>query len=101
MIKTKWQIITHTVTLKEHCRFTWNSAPMRVIQDGPAPRATLIIRLAAVSAAPLVSGGLTLIKHGRTLTLGKDAINPPMKAWKNTQKGGNCHEPRQIGPVLE
>jgi len=38
---------------------------MVVKKEGPAPRAALIIRLAAVKAAPLISGGLTLILNGK------------------------------------
>ena len=45
-------------------------------QLGPMPRPRQINKLAAVSEAPRVSGGFTLIKQGRTLTEGNDAKRP-------------------------
>ena len=48
----------------------------RVTPDGPNPRPNWTSKLAAVRAAPRVSGGLTLSRHGRTLTAGSDATNP-------------------------
>ena len=53
---------------------------MVVKKEGPAPRAALIIRLAAVSTAPLISGGLTFIIQGRIRTDGMLAKHPPAKA---------------------
>ena len=65
---------TVRVKLRASCRVTY--IPNRVTHEGPTPRPRLINKLAAVKAAPRVSGGLTLMRQGRTLTDGKDATNP-------------------------
>ena len=53
-----------------------------VTNDGPTPRAVLIIRFAAVNVAPLLSGGFTLMRAGRTFTEGRLATQPDKKEKK-------------------
>ena len=70
-----------TIILKPTARLT-PQIPINMVvkKEGPAPRAALMIRLAAVKAAPRISGGLTFIIHGRTFTDGMLAKHPPAKA---------------------
>ena len=70
------------VRLKLYCLETPRPLWDKVTRLGPAPLATLIIKFAAVMAAPLVSGGFTFSKHGLTLALGKFGIDPPLNAKK-------------------
>mmetsp|Transcript_15362 Transcript_15362/g.30633 ORF Transcript_15362/g.30633 Transcript_15362/m.30633 type:complete len:213 (-) Transcript_15362:255-893(-) len=68
--------------LKLCVRLAPNAASV-VMKLGPMPRASEMTRFAAVSVAPRISGGLTLMRIGRTLTLGRLATLPPRNAYRH------------------
>ena len=70
-----------TMMLKPDARLSPKQPINTVVKkEGPAPRAALMIRLAAVNAVPLHSGALTLMIQGLTFTEGMLAKHPPAKA---------------------